>query len=189
MNQVKFDGHHPVCHLRSRNRSAEPRQSDKAHDHRPPSVNAIRSVVPERSQQDQLPICFRPDSGGSKGQHIQLYTNHFRCYLSDELAIVCICTRCEHDHRRYSLHLESIHCSCQCIQTSSMVQCKPTATQSFRNRSANSRSRSTSSAVCLASHVFNNNSLETIYFHCNIVLVQVRRWQFSLYTRITCRSC
>ena len=61
---------------------------DKPHDNRPPSVNAIRSVVPDRLQQDQIPICSRPDSGGTKGQSITLYTNHFKCNLPDNLAIV-----------------------------------------------------------------------------------------------------
>jgi len=83
LSKVSFEHHHP----RIRNRSAEPRSLDKPHDTRPPSVNAIRSVVPERCQQDQLPICSRPDSGGTKGQPVTLYTNHFRCHLPDNLAI------------------------------------------------------------------------------------------------------
>ena len=48
------------------------------------------SVVPDRLQQDQLPICSRPDSGGTKGQSITLYTNHFKCNLPENLAIVSI---------------------------------------------------------------------------------------------------
>ena len=88
MNKVSFDNNHPINGPRIRNRSAEPRHLDKPHDSRPPSVNAIRSVVPDRLQQDQIPICSRPDSGGTKGQSITLYTNHFKCHLPDNLAIV-----------------------------------------------------------------------------------------------------
>ncbi|CAF1404110.1 unnamed protein product, partial [Rotaria sp. Silwood1] len=34
----------------------EPRHSDKPHNTHPPSVNAIRSIVSDRSQQDQIPV-------------------------------------------------------------------------------------------------------------------------------------
>lgn len=88
INKVSFENTHHTNGTRVRNRSAEPRHSDKPHDNRPPSVNAIRSVVPDRSQKDQIPICFRPDSGGTKGQPITLYTNHFKCNLPVNLAIV-----------------------------------------------------------------------------------------------------
>ncbi|CAF1593680.1 unnamed protein product, partial [Adineta ricciae] len=87
VSKVSFETHQNTHNFRTRNRSAEPRHSDKPHEHRPPSANAVRSVVPERSQQDQLPICFRPDSGGTKGQSITLYTNHFKCNLPENLAI------------------------------------------------------------------------------------------------------
>jgi hypothetical protein len=90
ISKVSFDNTHNINATRLRNRSAEPRHSDKPHDNRPPSVSAIRSVVPERLKQDQIPICFRPDSGGSKGQSIVLYTNHFKCNLPDNLAIVSL---------------------------------------------------------------------------------------------------
>ena len=87
INKVSFEPR-PTHGARIRNRSAEPRQLDKPHDNRPPSVNAIRSVVPDRSHQDQIPICSRPDAGGTKGHRISLYTNHFQCHLPDDLAIV-----------------------------------------------------------------------------------------------------
>ncbi|CAF0851329.1 unnamed protein product [Rotaria sordida] len=87
ISKVSFENHNHLSGTRIRNRSAEPRHSDKPHDNRPPSVSAIRSVVPDRSQQDQIPICSRPDSGGNKGRCITLYTNHFKCNLSDNLAI------------------------------------------------------------------------------------------------------
>ncbi len=90
VSKVSFE-HNPHTHgARIRNRSAEPRHMDKPHDNRPPSVSAIRSVVPDRLQQDQIPICFRPDSGGTKGQCVTLYTNHFKCHLPDNLAIVSV---------------------------------------------------------------------------------------------------
>lgn len=88
MSKVSFESNLSPGRIRPRNRSAEPHPSDKPHDHRPPSVNAIRSVVPERSQQDQIPICSRPDTGGTKGQPVTLYTNHFKCNLPQDLAIV-----------------------------------------------------------------------------------------------------
>jgi hypothetical protein len=90
INKVSFENNHHISGTRIRNRSAEPRHLDKPHDNRPPSVNAIRSVVPDRLQQDQIPICSRPDSGGTKGQSITLYTNHFKCNLPDNLAIVSL---------------------------------------------------------------------------------------------------
>jgi len=90
ISKVSFENTSNMHGARIRNRSAEPRHSDKPHDNRPPSVNAIRSVVPDRLQQDQLPICSRPDSGGTKGQSITLYTNHFKCSLPENLAIVSI---------------------------------------------------------------------------------------------------
>lgn len=88
VSKVSFDTHPSVHTARPRNRSAEPRHLDKPHDSRPPSVNAVRSVVPDRCQQDQLPICSRPDAGGTKGQSVTLYTNHFKCNLPENLAIV-----------------------------------------------------------------------------------------------------
>lgn len=88
ITKVSFDNCKHIKPIRMRNRSAELHQSDKPHETRPPSVSAIRSVVPDRLQQDQIPICFRPDSGGTKGQPIALYTNHFKCYLPNNLAIV-----------------------------------------------------------------------------------------------------
>lgn len=90
ISKVSFDNHQSLSGTRIRNRSAEPRHLDKPHDTRPPSVNAIRSVVPDRLQQDQIPICSRPDSGGTKGQTMTLYTNHFKCNLPDNLAIVSL---------------------------------------------------------------------------------------------------
>jgi hypothetical protein len=90
ISKVSFENNHHINGTRIRNRSAEPRHLDKPHDNRPPSVNAIRSVVPDRLQQDQIPICSRPDSGGTKGQSITLYTNHFKCNLPDNLAIVSL---------------------------------------------------------------------------------------------------
>jgi eukaryotic translation initiation factor 2C len=87
ISKVSFENNNHINSTRIRNRSAEPHHLDKPHDNRPPSLNAIRSVVPDRSQQDQIPICFRPDSGGTKGQSITLYTNHFKCNLPDNLAI------------------------------------------------------------------------------------------------------
>ncbi|CAF1218396.1 unnamed protein product [Adineta steineri] len=87
VSKVSFENNNHTHNSRIRNRSAEPHHPDKPYDNRPPSVNAIRSVVPDRSQHEQIPICFRPDSGGTKGQVITLYTNHFKCNLSETLAI------------------------------------------------------------------------------------------------------
>ncbi|CAF5183523.1 unnamed protein product, partial [Rotaria magnacalcarata] len=55
ISKVSFDNCPHKASTRIRNRSAEPHQSDKPHDNRPPSVSAIRSVVPDRLKQDQLP--------------------------------------------------------------------------------------------------------------------------------------
>ena len=90
ISKVSFENHDHKTGTRMRNRSAEPRQSTKLHDHRPPSVSTVRSVVPDRSQQDQIPICSRPDSGGTRGQTVILYTNHFKCNIPDNLALVSI---------------------------------------------------------------------------------------------------
>jgi len=114
ISKVSFENNNHINGTRMRNRSAEPRHLDKPHDNRPPSVNAIRSVVPDRLQQDQIPICFRPDSGGTKGQSITLYTNHFKCNLPDNLAIVSLIFLLKF-LRKIPILLESIHCSCKCI--------------------------------------------------------------------------
>lgn len=142
INKVSFDNNntdgaggnlHHTHHARPRNRSAEPRHADKLHDTRPPSVNAIRSVVPECSQKDQLPICFRPDSGGTKGHPISIYTNHFKCHLPDNLAIVSLNTLTNSIDERDELCrcLEPIYRSCQRLQARQMVQCQQTTAQSF----------------------------------------------------------